>query len=184
MERYNNLKDKVVLVDKDDNEIGLSPKLEAHQKGLLHRAFSLFVFNSKGELLLQKRAINKYHSGGLWSNTCCSHPFPEEMIMSAATRRLFEEMGMDCELHPVFNFIYKAELDNGLTEYEFDHVIFGISNSLPLINHDEVSDWKYISIENLILDMDNNPNNYTEWLKICLKKVISHIEYGELDIAS
>ena len=118
--------DKVILVDKNDNQVGLMPKLEAHEKGLLHRAFSVFIFNNEYKLLLQKRATSKYHSGGLWTNTCCSHPREGEDISEAANRRLFEEMGIKTSLRKVYDFIYKAELDNGLTENEFDHVFYGV----------------------------------------------------------
>ena len=118
-------KESVILVDEKDNQVGLMPKLEAHQKGLLHRAFSVFIFNSDYELLLQKRAFSKYHSGGLWTNTCCSHPRDGEDTIDAANRRLYEEMGIETSLRKVFDFIYKAELDNNLTENEFDHVFYG-----------------------------------------------------------
>ena len=138
--------EKVILVDENDNQVGVMPKLEAHQKGLLHRAFSVFIFNSKYELLLQKRASSKYHSGGLWTNTCCSHPREGEEILDAAKRRLIEEMGIDTSLRKVHDFIYKAELDNDLTEHEFDHVLYGIYNEDPIINKDEADDFKWIDI--------------------------------------
>ncbi len=166
------MKEHVILVDNDDNQIGEMPKLEAHQKGVLHRAFSIFIFNSKNEVLLQQRAKDKYHSAGLWSNTCCSHPAPGETTEEAVKRRLKQEMGMTCEMTPAFNFIYHAAFDNGLTEYEFDHVYFGVSDSIPEINKEEVNDWKYMSISDLILEINNNPKDYTEWLKLCLGKVI------------
>ena len=123
--------EKVILVDKNDNQVGLMPKLEAHEKGLLHRAFSIFIFNSRYELLLQKRASSKYHSGGLWTNTCCSHPREGEDTLDAANRRLDEEMGIKTSLRKVYDFIYKAELDNQLTEHEFDHVFYGVCDSDP-----------------------------------------------------
>ena len=166
------MKEHVILVDENDNRIGEMPKLEAHQKGILHRAFSIFIFNSKDEVLLQQRAKDKYHSAGLWSNTCCSHPAPGETTEDAVKRRLQQEMGMTCEMTPAFSFIYNAAFDNGLTEHEFDHVYFGVSDSTPDINKEEVNDWKYMSISDLIREINNNPNDYTEWLKHCLENVI------------
>ena len=133
-----NENDFVVLVDENDNELGVMKKMLAHEKGVLHRAFSVFIFNSKGELLLQQRANHKYHSAGLWTNTCCSHPRPNETIKDAAHRRLFEEMGMVCDLKIIDNFIYKANFDNGLIEHEFDYIIKGFSDAVPAINKDEV----------------------------------------------
>jgi len=167
--------DQVVLVNENDNEIGLMQKLEVHQKGLLHRAFSVFIFNSKGELLLQQRALGKYHSEGLWSNTCCSHPLPDEETHNAAVRRLDEEMGISTELHFLYYFIYNAELGNGLTEHELDHTFWGISDKLPIINTSEVSNYKYISVADLKKDMKDNPGLYTEWLKICFDEVAVRI---------
>ena len=165
------MNDHVVLVNEYDNEIGLMQKLEVHQKGLLHRAFSVFIFNSKGELLLQQRAYGKYHSEGLWSNTCCSHPLPDEETHDAAVRRLDEEMGISAELHFLYSFIYNAELGNGLTEHELDHTFWGVSDDLPIINTSEVSNYKYITVANLKKDMMENPGSYTEWLKICFDEV-------------
>lgn len=167
--------DEVILVNENDVEIGLMAKLEAHQKGLLHRAFSIFIFNTKGELLLQQRASDKYHSAGLWSNTCCSHPLPYEGTENAAVRRLEEEMGLEAPLHFIFSFLYKAELENGLTEHEFDHVFWGVSDHEPIINTSEVSNFKYISVEALSEDMLQHPYKYTEWLKICFADVIRKI---------
>ena len=164
--------EQVILVDENDHETGLMLKLEAHQKGFLHRAFSVFIFNSKGELLLQKRALNKYHSAGLWSNTCCSHPRPGESIHDAANRRLREEMGLSCEINPAFGFIYKADLDNDLIEHEYDHVFIGTSDVGPVINKDEVAKSKYIDIQSLTEDMVKNPDSYTAWLRICLERVV------------
>ena len=161
--------EKVILVDENDNQVGLMPKLEAHQKGLLHRAFSVFIFNSKYELLLQKRASSKYHSGGLWTNTCCSHPREGEEILDAANRRLIEEMGIDTSLRKVHDFIYKAELDNDLTEHEFDHVLYGIYNEDPIINKDEADDFKWIDMDSLNEDIKTNGNNYTIWFKIAFE---------------
>lgn len=164
----------VILVDKNDREIGVEEKLKAHQKGKLHRAFSIFIFNSKGELLLQKRAKGKYHSGGLWSNTCCSHPRPGEELLAAARRRLKEEMGFSVELKEVGSFIYKTKVNNVLFEHEYNHVIVGEFNGEPKINPEEAEDWKWIYFEDLKKDIAVNPNNYTYWLKEILK---NHEDY-------
>ena len=168
--------EKVILVDENDNQVGLMPKLEAHQKGLLHRAFSIFIFNSKYELLLQKRASSKYHSGGLWTNTCCSHPREGEEILDAAKRRLIEEMGIDTSLRKVHDFIYKAELDNDLTEHEFDHVIYGIYNEDPIINKDEADDFKWIDMDSLNEDIKTNGDNYTIWFKIAFEYFYNYLK--------
>jgi isopentenyl-diphosphate Delta-isomerase len=164
-------KELVVLVDENDNEIGVEEKINAHRKGLLHRAFSIFVFNSKNELLLQKRAADKYHSGGLWSNTCCSHPRPGENLKDAAHRRLQEEMGFDCSLREVFSFLYKKSFDNGLTEHELDHVFFGKFDGIPKINNQEVDDYKLINFSDLRKDVKNNPSQYSFWFRLVLGKV-------------
>jgi isopentenyl-diphosphate delta-isomerase len=166
------LTESVILVDKEDNEIGLMPKMEAHIAGKLHRAFSIFIFNNKGELLLQQRALDKYHSGGKWTNTCCSHPRKGEATMDAAHRRLAEEMGMKCKLIYGFNFIYKADVSEGILEHEFDHVFFGISNDLPKIAHEEVEAYKYVAVDELRNELKNHPENYTAWLKICFHSVL------------
>lgn len=163
--------EKVILVNEQDEPIGEMEKMEAHEKGLLHRAFSVFIFNEKNELLLQKRASSKYHSGGLWSNSCCSHPRKGETVVEAGTRRLIEEMGFSVPLEAVFSFIYKAELDNSLTEHELDHVLIGRYNDGPIINLDEVEDWKYIDLDSLSDDMKNHPEIYTEWFKIIFDRV-------------
>lgn len=168
--------DQVVLVNEHDNEMGFMAKLEAHEKGLLHRAFSVFIFNTKGELLLQQRAYGKYHSEGLWSNTCCSHPLPNESTSVAAVRRLQEEMGLTASLQFLYSFLYKAELENGLTEHELDHVFWGVSDELPMINTLEVASYKYVSLEDLVADLKKNPTTYTEWLKICFNDVIKKIK--------
>jgi len=164
--------ENVILVDVNDNELGIMEKMKAHEEGLLHRAFSVFVFNSKGEILLQQRNKNKYHSGGLWSNTCCSHPRPGESIKDAAHRRLREEMGMEADLLHAFSFVYKSDLDNELTEHELDHVFLGETNSLPNMNEEEVEDYRYVTIEYLQQDIKKNPNHYTEWLKICFDNLL------------
>ena len=145
--------EKVILVDKTDHQIGEMEKQEAHIKGLLHREFSIFIFNSKGEVLLQQRAFHKYHSGGLWTNTCCSHPRNGETTIQAANRRLMEEMGMSCVLTEEFSFIYKAKLDNDLYEHELDHVLFGTTDLLPQINKEEVADYKYSSFQDIQQEM-------------------------------
>jgi isopentenyl-diphosphate Delta-isomerase len=160
----------VVLVDENDNEVGVAEKLEAHQKALLHRAFSVFIFNSNGELLLQQRAKSKYHSAGLWTNTCCSHPRPNELVLDAAKRRLDEEMGLVLELEKKFDFIYKTPFDNDLTEYEFDHVFVGYTDEAPVINRDEVEDYKWKSLEEIKADLLLFPNSFTSWFKIAIMK--------------
>lgn len=163
----------VILVDNNDNEIGTMPKMEAHISGVLHRAFSVFIFNTKGDLLLQQRALHKYHSGGKWTNTCCSHPRSGEENIAAANRRLLEEMGMSCDLIYGFNFLYKAHVENGLIEHEFDHVYYGITDDLPIINLTEVADYKYLNLYDLANDLKENPDHYTEWLKIAIDKVLT-----------
>ena len=165
--------EKVILVDKNDNEVGTMEKQEAHVKGLLHRAFSVFIFNDKNELLLQRRAVNKYHSGGLWTNTCCSHPRQNEKTKDAAKRRLLEEMGMRSTLKKQFDFIYKAKLDNNLYEHEFDHVFFGFTNDLPIINPEEVEEYTYKTLEDIGNEMKTIPEKYTEWFKICFREVVN-----------
>jgi isopentenyl-diphosphate delta-isomerase len=173
--------DNVILVDELDNEMGTMEKIEAHEKGILHRAFSIFIFNEKHEMLLQKRAESKYHSAGLWSNSCCSHPKPGENLSTATNRRLVEEMGLTCNLNFAFSFIYKVEFDNGLTEHELDHVFIGQSNSNPIANQHEVSEWKYMNCEAIQEDLKANPENYTEWFKICFKRLHSHLIYPYLN---
>lgn len=161
----------VILVNEQDEPIGQMEKMEAHEKGVLHRAFSVFIFNDKNELLLQKRASSKYHSGGLWSNSCCSHPRDGESAVKAGERRLMEEMGFTVPVEAVFSFIYKAELDHGLTEHELDHVLIGRYNDAPNINPEEVEDWKYINLDELSADIKQYPENYTEWFKIVFDRV-------------
>lgn len=158
----------VILVDENDVETGTMEKMEAHRKGLLHRAFSVLLFNSKGEILLQKRSKKKYHSGGLWTNTCCSHPLPGETIVDAAHRKLKQEMGIDAHPEFSFKFIYNTPLDHGLIEHECDHVLIGQYNAEPEINPEEVEDWKFISMEEIKNDIDKNSNHYTYWFKIIL----------------
>lgn len=163
---------KIILVDENDNPIGKTEKLAVHQKGLLHRAFSVFVFNLKGEMLLQKRAKNKYHSGGLWTNACCSHP-KSNKVGKEAQKRLKKEMGILCPLQEIFSFIYTAKVGN-LTEHEFDHAFIGHFNGEPKINKKEVEDYKWITFENLKQDISQNPQNYTEWFKPIWEKVFSY----------
>ena len=158
--------EQVILVNEKDEVLGYAPKMLAHEKALLHRAFSVFIFNDKGELLLQQRAAHKYHSPRLWTNTVCSHQRKDEANIDAGKRRLMEEMGMIAELKEVFHFVYKAPFDNGLTEHELDHVMIGFSNKLPEINLDEVMNYTYESLENIEADINKHPENYTEWFKI------------------
>jgi isopentenyl-diphosphate delta-isomerase len=158
----------VSLVDLEDNVIGQMEKLETHKQGLLHRAFSVLIFNDKKELLLQRRAFGKYHSEGLWTNTCCSHPMPEESNLTAAHRRLQEEMGFDCELMELFYFIYKADLDNNLIEHELDHVLIGHSNQEPNLNKDEAIDFKWMNLEEVKKAIIIQPTEFTFWFKIII----------------
>ena len=169
------MNDLLILVDENDNEIGLMEKLSVHQSGRLHRAFSVFIFNSKGELLLQQRAEGKYHSGGLWTNTCCSHPINGEEIKLTIKKRLKEEMGIECETNFQFSFIYKTEFGNGLTEHELDHVYFGKSDELPVPDILEAKDWKYVDLGQLQKSIEQNPHDYSYWLKICLPEVIKKV---------
>ena len=166
--------DYVVLVDEFDKELGIMEKMEAHQKALLHRAFSVFLFNSKGEMLLQRRAASKYHSGGLWTNACCSHPRPGESNLDAATRRTFEELGFYPEIRDAFSFIYKAEFDNGLTEHEFDHVFVGEYEGPVIPDPKEVSEYCYKSLDQIRTELLQQPHLYTEWFKIAFHEVEGH----------
>ncbi|ACT93255.1 isopentenyl-diphosphate Delta-isomerase [Dyadobacter fermentans] len=162
------MNDQVVLVTENDEAIGLMPKLEAHEKGVLHRAFSVFIFNSNSEMLLQRRAFGKYHSEGLWSNTCCSHPLPGEAVHDGAVRRLREEMGIHADLEFLYTFQYRADLENGLTENELDHVFYGVSDAVPAIDPAEASEYKYLTMDEIQADIAQNPHSYTEWFKICM----------------
>ncbi|MFV8281662.1 isopentenyl-diphosphate Delta-isomerase [Christiangramia marina] len=168
--------EKVILVNEKDEQIGLMEKIEAHEKALLHRAFSVFVFNDKHELMIQQRALSKYHSPGLWTNTCCSHQREGESNIEAGKRRLQEEMGFSTELKDTISFIYKAPFDNGLTEHEFDHILVGYFEGKPDLNPDEVAEWKWMSLEAIEKDMQANPFIYTEWFKIIFDKYYSHIQ--------
>ena len=161
--------EQVILVDTNDTPIGTMEKLEAHEKGLLHRAFSILLFNPKGEILLQKRAATKYHSGSLWTNTCCSHPLPGESMEEAVHRKLFQEMGIQhININFSYKFIYKTELGKGLMEHECDYVFIGHFDGVPVANPNEVEDWKYQDLPSLRNDVQENPENYTEWFKLIL----------------
>ncbi len=168
--------EKVILVNERDEPIGLMPKLEAHEKAVLHRAFSVFILNDKKEVMLQQRAHQKYHSPLLWTNTCCSHQRDGETNIQAGTRRLLEEMGFSADLKELFHFIYKAPFDNGLTEHELDHVMIGYYDNEPIINPEEVEDWKWMSIEAIKTDMQEHPELYTVWFKIIFDKFYHFLE--------
>jgi len=163
--------EQVILVDENDQPLGLMEKMEAHIKGEMHRAFSVFIFNEKGEMMLQQRALTKYHSPGLWTNTCCSHPRMGEETSEAAHRRMIEEMGFDCNFEEVFTFTYKSDVGQGLIEHEFDHVFIGRSDKTPKINPEEVNDWKFMSIDKIIEDIKRFPESYTVWFKIAFKEL-------------
>jgi isopentenyl-diphosphate delta-isomerase len=169
------MNEMVILVDNNDNQLGLMEKIEAHEKAILHRAFSVFILNDNNELLLQKRALSKYHSPGLWTNTCCSHPRNGESIINAGLRRLKEEMGFETEISSLLSFVYKAEFDNGLTEHEFDHVLVGRYNKNPSINKSEVSDWKWTDLDFLKKDVVSNPDLYTVWFKIIFQQFYKNL---------
>ncbi|MEG0774009.1 isopentenyl-diphosphate Delta-isomerase [Clostridium sp.] len=165
--------ENIIAVNEFDKEVGSIEKMEAHYKGILHRAFSILIFNSKNELLLQKRNVNKYHSPGLWTNTCCSHPRYGESLQEAIYRRLKEEMGFICDLKEIFNFVYKAELENNLFEHEFDHVFFGFYDGEVNINKDEADDFKWVSINEIKSDIKDNPEAYTYWFKVLFDRAES-----------
>ena len=165
------MEEQVILVDENDRVLGSMAKLEAHKKGVLHRAFSIFLFNSNGELLLQKRALTKYHSAGLWTNTCCSHPRPNESTDDAATRRLSEEMGLVVPLTYKTNFVYKAKFDNNLTEHEFDHVYTGVTDLNPALNTDEVDSYKWLSLPDVKSQIKSEPDSFTVWFKIAIERL-------------
>jgi len=167
------LDEHVILVDEYDREVGTVEKMEAHRITRRHRAFSVFVFNSQGQLMLQKRAGTKYHSGQLWTNTCCSHPKPGESVAEAAHRRLQEEMGFDCELEEIFSFTYQAQLDKDLFEHEYDHVLVGSYDGDPTPDQDEVENWKWISLETLTHNIREKPEHYTCWFKISIDRVMA-----------
>lgn len=166
----------VILVDEKDNETGKLGKLEAHRKALLHRALSVFIINSAGEWILQRRALNKYHSNGLWTNTCCSHPYPGETCPEAAKRRLLEEMGMHSELKEIFHFTYKEKLDNDLWEHELDHVFIGTTDDLPVVNQLEVMDWRAVSFDEIEREINDNPATFTAWFRHIYRQVNAFIK--------
>jgi isopentenyl-diphosphate delta-isomerase len=170
------VEEHVILVNESDEPIGLMPKMEAHEKAVLHRAFSVFVLNNKNEIMLQQRAHHKYHSPLLWTNTCCSHQREGETNIQAGSRRLYEEMGFQTELKELFHFIYKAPFDNGLTEHELDHVMIGYYNEAPSINPEEVEAWKWMPIEAIKTDIQNNPDLYTIWFKIIFDEFYHFLE--------
>jgi isopentenyl-diphosphate delta-isomerase len=175
------LEEQIILVNEADEMVGIGEKMQAHKLGKLHRAFSIFVFNSRNQLLLQKRAAAKYHSRSLWSNTCCGHPRPGETIPEAAQRRLQEEMGFDCELKEVFDFIYKVELDTDLCEYEYDHVLIGKFDGRPIPNKEEVDDWSWTEIAELRVAVKENSKNYTYWLRACVDAVLDLLPVLEFE---
>lgn len=174
------IEEQVILVNEQDEPIGLMNKMEAHEKAVLHRAFSVFILNDKNEVMLQQRAHHKYHSPLLWTNTCCSHQRAGETNIEAGKRRLFEEMGFKAELKELFHFIYKAPFDNGLTEHELDHVMIGYYNEAPIINPDEVESWKWLTIEAIKDDMIENPDAYTVWFKIIFDEFYHYLEDHKL----
>ena len=163
--------EQVILVDETDNQVGVGEKLETHQQGKLHRAFSIIIFNSKGEMMLQQRAKSKYHCGGLWTNTCCGHPRPSEDLLDAMKRRLQEEMGFTCDLTKMFEYRYTVKFDNGLTENEFLHVYRGTFDGNPVVNPEEADDWNWISLQNVREDVKNHPDRYTHWFKLSLERI-------------
>uniref|UniRef100_UPI003562ADB2 isopentenyl-diphosphate Delta-isomerase n=1 Tax=Muriicola sp. TaxID=2020856 RepID=UPI003562ADB2 len=167
--------EKVILVNENDEEVGTMPKMEAHEKAVLHRAFSVFIMNSKGETMLQQRAAHKYHSPLLWTNTCCSHQRLGETNIQAGKRRLREEMGFQTELRELFSFIYKAPFDNGLTEHELDHVMLGQYEGEPEINTEEVASWKWMTPEDIKRDIERAPETYTAWFRIIFEKFYDHL---------
>lgn len=174
------IEEQVILVNERDEPIGLMNKMEAHEKAVLHRAFSVFVLNEKNEVMLQQRAHHKYHSPLLWTNTCCSHQCAGETNIEAGKRRLSEEMGFQTNLKELFHFIYKAPFDNGLTEHELDHVMIGYYNEAPIINPEEVENWKWMSIEAIKEDMILNPDTYTVWFKIIFDEFYHYLEDHKL----
>jgi isopentenyl-diphosphate delta-isomerase len=174
------IEENVILVNEYDEQVGLMPKLEAHEKAVLHRAFSVFVLNDRNEIMLQQRAAHKYHSPLLWTNTCCSHQREGESNIEAGGRRLYEEMGFITDLTELFHFIYKAPFDNGLTEHELDHVMIGRYNDEPVINRDEVAQWKWMTAEDIKADMIVNPHIYTIWFKIIFDEFYHYIESHKL----
>ncbi len=173
-------RDHVILVDHLDREIGISPKMEAHKKGKLHRAVSVFIFNSEGKWLLQQRASDKYHCADLWSNACCTHPVQGESVLSAASRRLMEEMGLNVVLHKLMELKYISELDNGLIENEYDHIFVGFSDDIPQLNPNEVAEYSYQSIQRIQKGIKNIPNGFTPWFKLLVPQIVKRQREIEL----
>lgn len=177
------MEEQVILVDKNDKEIGIGSKLQTHKEGKLHRSFSIFVLNSKGELLMQQRAKTKYHSGGLWSNTACGHPRPGKDVIAAARRRLQEEMGFDTELKELFTFIYKVKLDHDLLEHEYDHVFRGKFDGNPVPDPAEVEEWKFVPLGVVQKDLKENPDFYTAWFRICFERVLENVPGERVELS-
>lgn len=170
------MKQEVILVDVNDRETGVMEKLEAHRQGVLHRAFSVFIFNSRGEMLIHQRAAGKYHGAGLWTNACCSHPLPGEKLENAVARRLLQEMGMYCKVKKVFDFVYRAEVENGLIEYEFDHVYVGMTDADPVPDKSEVQAWAWRSPDEILDELYAEPERYTVWFAKAFPKVLQTIK--------
>ena len=170
--------DEVILVDENNVEIGTCEKLQAHKTGLLHRAFSIFLVNEKGEILLQQRASTKYHSAGLWSNSCCSHPKPNESILDAARRRLKEELNVEVPMKEYFQFKYFVAFENGLSEHEIDHVLFGKLNDFPFVNPEEAIEYRWATLENLKEEIKNHQDNYTYWCKYLIENYYDCLKFA------
>jgi isopentenyl-diphosphate delta-isomerase len=171
--------EQVILVNEHDEPLGFMEKMEAHEKGLLHRAFSIFIFNTNGEMLLQQRAFDKYHSGGLWTNACCSHPRPGETVTEAAVRRLKEEMGFEVPLYPAFHFIYHSVLDKGLTEHELDYVFIGWYDGQVLFNKTEVASYLYKNLTQIEKELEQSPQEFTAWFKIIFRRVVEWYRHSQ-----
>lgn len=174
-----NTRDKVIVVNESDEWTGTADKLQAHKEGLLHRAFSVFVLNTNNEMLIQKRADGKYHSAGLWSNACCSHPMPGESTVSAAHRRLQEELGFDCEIEELFTYRYKTDVGNGLIENEYDHIYIGQYDGVPQLNKDEVGDYAYVNLDDLADQLRSDPQIFTTWFRMLLPRFLEHVKQYE-----
>ena len=173
----NERNEEIILVDENDNPVGFETKIKAHEgDGKLHRAFSIFIFNAAGKVLLQRRAKKKYHFGGLWTNACCGHPKKGEKLQDAAPARLRQEFGFNTELKEIFSFLYRAsDVESGLAEYEFDHVLYGEFNGEPQPNPDEIDDWKWVNLTELMVDLEDNAHDYTPWFKIAIPQVIENL---------
>lgn len=178
----NMIEGKVVLVNEQDEAMGVEEKIRAHQLGALHRAFSVFVVNAAGQLLVQKRALTKYHSRGLWSNTCCGHPRPDEVLAKAARRRLSEEMGFDSHLTELFAFVYRTDLEDGFIENEYDHVLVGCFEGAPIPDPTEIAEWKWVDLAALSVDLKEHPESYTYWFRISFDRFLRAIA-GQLNMA-